>query len=156
MGPGGQEFARGAVWSHYHAGLMQILAPLLSPVSSAVASLTTCLAADDQAQGGGMDMLLMIGIVFLIFWFLVIRPQGKERKQREAAVQALKKNDKVVTNAGIHGTVVGIEDDAVLLRVDDKNNVRMKFSRAAIWQVEPPAGSKKSDDGKKKAEAAAK
>jgi preprotein translocase subunit YajC len=87
------------------------------------------------AQGGGFDMLIMIGMIFLIFWFLVIRPGSKERKAREAAVANLKKHDKVVTNAGIHGTVVSLEDDSVMLRVDDKNNVRMKFTRAAIWQV---------------------
>ena len=116
-------------------------------------TLLTILAAD-EGQAGGPDMLIMIGLIFLIFWFLVIRPQSKERKEREAAVGNLKKNDKVVTNAGIHGTVVGLEDDAVMLRVDDKNNVRMKFSRQAIWQVNDEGQGAKG--GAKKAEAAAK
>lgn len=111
--------------------------------------------AQDEGAAGGPDFLIMIGLIFLIFWFLVIRPQSKERKEREAAVRDLKKNDKVVTNAGIHGTVVGLEEDAVTLRVDDKNNVRMKFSRAAIWQVLPPGG-KKNADAKQPAEAGAK
>ena len=98
------------------------------------------LAASDGAPvlaegGGGMDTFIMIGMIFLIFWFLVIRPGSKERKTREAAIANLQKNDKVVTNAGIHGTVTALEDDAVMLRVDDKNNIRMKFNRAAIWQV---------------------
>ncbi|MDF1701372.1 MAG: preprotein translocase subunit YajC [Planctomycetota bacterium] len=107
--------------------------------------------AQDESQGNPMDMFVMIGMIFLIFWFLVIRPGSKERKQREAAVKALKKNDKVVTNAGIHGTVVGLEDEAVTLRVDDKNNIRMKFSRAAIWQVQDPdAKSGKGKDSKAK------
>ena len=140
LGPGGQEFGRRAVGTPYHAGLMQTLLTIL---------------AADEGQAGGPDMLIMIGLIFLIFWFLVIRPQSKERKEREAAVGNLKKNDKVVTNAGIHGTVVGLEDDAVMLRVDDKNNVRMKFSRAAIWQVVPPGGNKK-DDAKQATEKAAK
>jgi preprotein translocase subunit YajC len=90
-------------------------------------------AAD--AEGGGLDMFVMIGMIFLIFWFLVIRPGSKERKGRERAVKALKKHDKVVTNAGIHGTVMILEEENVVLRVDDKNNIRMRFSRAAIWQV---------------------
>ncbi len=110
--------------------------------------------AQDGGQGG-MDMLVMIGMIFLIFWFLVIRPGNKERKERENAVKNLKKNDKVVTNAGIHGTVVGLDDDTVTLRVDDKNNVRMKFSRAAIWQVVPPGGAKKTEDSKQTPEPAA-
>jgi preprotein translocase subunit YajC len=89
-----------------------------------------------EGAGGGMgSFLLPMVLVFLIFYFIVIRPSSRERKQREAQLSALKKHDRVVTNAGIHGVVVALEDDAVILRVDDKNNVRMKFSRAAIWQV---------------------
>ena len=119
-------------------------------------TLLTILAQDGGQGGGAMDMFVMIGMIFLIFWFLVIRPGNKERKERENAVKNLKKNDKVVTNAGIHGTVVGLEDDTVTLRVDDKNNVRMKFSRAAIWQVQPPGGAKKADDSKQTPEPVAK
>ena len=139
MGPEGQEFGRGVHGTAYDAGLMLTLLTIL---------------AEDEAQGSPMDMFVMIGMIFLIFWFLVIRPGSKERKAREAAVKNLKKNDKVVTNAGIHGTVVGLEDDAVTLRVDDKNNVRMKFSRQAIWQVNDEGEGAKG--GGKKAEAAAK
>ena len=65
----------------------------------------------------------------------MIRPGSRERKEREAQVKALKKYDKVVTNAGIHGTVAALDDDTVTLRVDEKNNVRIRFSRQAIWQV---------------------
>ncbi len=115
-------------------------------------TLLTILAEDAAPEGGGMDMFIMIGMIFLIFWFLVIRPGSKERKQREAAVKQLKKNDRVVTNAGIHGVVVGMDDETVTLRVDDKNNIRMKFSRAAIWQVETNEG-KASKAEREKAEA---
>ena len=97
-----------------------------------------------QDPGGGSFFIPII-LVFLIFYFLVIRPSSKERKDREAQVAALKKHDKVITNAGIYGTVMALEDDAVVLQVDDKNNVRVKFSRAAIWQVlggEDAAGAK--------------
>lgn len=87
-----------------------------------------------QDAGAGSFLVPML-LVFAIFYFIVIRPSSRERKQREAQLTALKKHDKVITNAGIHGTVVALEDDAVILRVDDKNNVRMKFNRAAIWQV---------------------
>jgi preprotein translocase subunit YajC len=81
------------------------------------------------------EMLIPMLLIFVIFYFILIRPASRERKQREAQIQALKKHDRVVTNAGIHGTVVALEDDAVVLRVDDKNNVRIRFSRQAIWQV---------------------
>ena len=87
------------------------------------------------ADGMGGDWFVLPLIVLAIFYFIVIRPGSKEKRQREDQLKAIKKHDRVVTNAGIHGTVVGLEDDAVVLRVDDKNNVRIKFSRAAIWQV---------------------
>ena len=96
-------------------------------------------AADAEGGGGFMDNFLVpLAIVFLIFYFLVIRPQGKEKRQREQRLKSLKKHDKVITNAGIHGTVMSVDDDTMTLRVDDKNNVRMKFTRAAVWQVTTP------------------
>jgi preprotein translocase subunit YajC len=76
-------------------------------------------------------------LIFIVFYFVLIRPASKERKAREASVKALKQHDRVITNAGIHGTVVRLEDDAVVLRVDDKTNCRIKFTRTAIWQVLP-------------------
>ena len=96
------------------------------------------------AQDGGGDffggMLVPLAIVFGIFYFLVIRPAGREKKEREQKLKGLKKHDKVITNAGIHGTVMSLDEDTMVLRVDDKNNVRMKFSRAAVWQVLTPGG----------------
>ncbi len=93
---------------------------------------THLLAAGDPLGG----MLVPFVLVGLVFYFIVIRPSSKERKQREAQLKSLKKHDQVVTNAGIHGTVVALEDDTVTLRVDEKNNVRIRFSRTAIWQVQ--------------------
>jgi preprotein translocase subunit YajC len=84
--------------------------------------------------GGGMTQTLMLfGAIFLIFYFLVIRPQGRERKKREAMLKAVGKHDKVVTTAGIHGSVVSVADDAIVLEVDD--GVRLKFDRSAVWKV---------------------
>lgn len=105
----------------------------------------------EAPKSGILDLLFPLAIVFLIFWFLVIRPASRERKQREAQVKAVQKHDKVVTNAGIHGTVMSVDDDTVVLRVDDKNNVRIRFSRAAIWQVQPSgSGGAKEEDALRK------
>jgi preprotein translocase subunit YajC len=91
------------------------------------------LAADEGGLGGMLVPLLLVG---LIFYFIVIRPGSRDRKQREAQIKSIKKHDKVVTNAGIHGTVVALDEDTVTLRVDEKNNVRVRFSRSAMWQVQ--------------------
>ncbi len=98
------------------------------------------LGADSGGAGGFGDMLFMIAIVGFIFYFLVIRPAGRERKEREQRMRNLKKHDRVVTNAGIYGTIVGMDEQTVTLRVDDKSNVRIRFSRAAIWQLEGGEG----------------
>jgi len=91
-------------------------------------------AKEAAPEGGGfMTMLPLFAMIFLIFYFLVVRPQGKERKKREALLQAVKKNDEVVTTAGLHGTVVSLSETTVVLKVDD--GVRLKFDRSAIWQV---------------------
>lgn len=92
-------------------------------------------------DGGGLFTFLPFILVFVIFWMLVFRPASKERKQREEKIKGLKKHDRVVTNAGIHGTVVALDADTVTLRVDEKNNVRIVFSRAAVWQVNPEVGA---------------
>ena len=59
----------------------------------------------------------------------------RDRKAREEKLKNLQKGAKVVTNAGIHGTVVGVDEDTVTLKVDDKTNTRIRFSKAAVWQV---------------------
>ncbi len=97
--------------------------------------LASGLVAAEEGQGSALGMLMPILIVVFIFYFLVFRPASRERKGREAQVKSLAKHDKVITNAGIYGTVMSLDDESVVLRIDDKNNVRVKFSRAAIWQV---------------------
>ncbi len=100
--------------------------------------LATWLASDAAAPaGGGLLSFLPFVLVFVIFWLLVFRPASKEKKQREEKVRNLKKHDRVITNAGIHGTVVALDADNITLRVDDKGNVRIVFSRSAVWQVNP-------------------
>lgn len=99
----------------------------------------------EAPSGGGLgSMLPMLLVMFLIFYVLLIRPQSKERKKREALVKNLAKGDKVVTTAGLHGRVVEMDDRRVRLEVDD--GVRLWFDRVAVWQVTPkdaPASTEK-------------
>ena len=84
-----------------------------------------------QAQGGSMvSTLIMFGAIFLIFYFMIIRPQQKRQKEREKMLNSLKKGDKVVTSGGLHGTIAGIDEKTILLDVG--NNVKLKFDRSAI------------------------
>lgn len=87
--------------------------------------------AGQAPPGIGSMMLPMVLIVF-VWYFLILRPQGRERKQRETQLANLKRNDRVVTYSGIIGTITGFSDDnkEVTLRVDD--NVKLRFLRSAI------------------------
>jgi preprotein translocase subunit YajC len=102
-----------------------------------------------QGTGGGaaanpvvqqlISILPFIGI-FAIFYFLLIRPQQRQRRERETMLGAVKKGDRVVTTGGLHGTVFGLSDHTVTLRVGD--GVKLEFDRSAIGRiVEKTAGS---------------
>ena len=89
------------------------------------------------ASAGGSGSLLMsmapIAIIFLIFYFLMIRPQNKKQKETEKMIAALKKGDKIITIGGIHGVVSATKENTVIIKVDD--NTKIEFSRSAVAQV---------------------
>ena len=92
---------------------------------------TTALAA---ASGASMvTTFITFGLIILIFYFLIIRPQRKKDKEQRLMIEAMKKGDKVVTIGGIHGTVVAVKDSTVVIKVDD--NARIEFAKAAISSV---------------------
>ena len=78
-------------------------------------------------------MLVTFGLIIVVFYFLVIRPQNKKQKDAKKMLQNITKGDKVVTIGGMHGSVESVKDDAVVLRVDD--NVKLKFNKSAVAQV---------------------
>ena len=77
-------------------------------------------------------------LIFAIFYFLLIRPQQKQQKKHREMISHLSKNDEVVTNGGIHGTVVNLDEETVTLRVDD--NTRIKFQKNTISFVKKRTG----------------
>jgi len=91
--------------------------------------------APQGGEGGGglISTLIMFGAIFLIFYFMIIRPQQKRSKEREKLLSNLEKGDKVVTNGGIHGIVSGLEEKTALLQVAD--NMKIKIERSAITTV---------------------
>ena len=85
------------------------------------------------ASGGGMSLFIPMILVFVIFYFLLIRPQSKQRKKTQEMVNQLKKDDEVITSAGIHGRVTGITDNVITLEV--AHNVRIKVERSSVAQL---------------------
>jgi preprotein translocase subunit YajC len=75
----------------------------------------------------------MFAAMFAIFYFIVLRPQQRQKADRERMLSALKRGDRVVTTSGMHGTVTGLGDHTVTLRVADQ--VKLEFDRSAIGRV---------------------
>ncbi|MFH1853701.1 MAG: preprotein translocase subunit YajC [Candidatus Omnitrophota bacterium] len=85
------------------------------------------------AQPNTIISLLPIIFIFAIFYFLLIRPQQKKQKEHDKMVSEVKKNDEVVTNGGIHGTVVNVKDTTLILKIDE--NVKIEINKTAIAYV---------------------
>ena len=92
-----------------------------------------------QAAGGsagGFEMLTSIApfiLVFIVMWFLLIRPQQKKQKEHRAMVAALKRGDRVVTNGGIYGQVSHVADDHLMVEIAD--GLKIKIVRDAVAAV---------------------
>jgi preprotein translocase subunit YajC len=84
-----------------------------------------------------LSSLVMMGLIFAIFWFVLILPMRRKQKKLEELVKQLKSGDRVVLSAGIFATIVGVEDDAFLVRVDDKT--RIKVLKSAVAGLAPGA-----------------
>jgi len=79
--------------------------------------------------------LFMLLIMFAIFYLLIIRPQKKREEERRRMLESLKKNDRVVTTGGIHGQIMAVRGDEVIIRIDHNKDVRVKFNRSAVSRV---------------------
>ena len=92
-------------------------------------------AQGGDAGGGMISTVLMFAVIIFIFYFMIIRPQNKRQKERQKMIQAMKKGDKVLTNSGIHGKIVGLEEKFVLVEIAE--NVKVKMEKTAIGAIIP-------------------
>ena len=99
--------------------------------------------APPSGSGGGavVTQLLFFAAIFAIFYFLLIRPQQRQKADRQRMLAGLKRGDRVVTTGGLHGTIVGLSEHTVSLRVADQ--IKLEFDRSAVGRVvTAPAGDK--------------
>ena len=82
-------------------------------------------------SGQGMQSLLMLGLMVLIFYFFMIRPQMKKQKELKNFRENLKAGDKVVTIGGIHGKILEVADTTVLIQAE---GTKLRFDKSAIAQ----------------------
>lgn len=92
---------------------------------------TTLTFAQDAASGGSIfSMLIMFGAMFVILYFVMIRPQQKQQKKHQELLGSLKKGDEVVLSSGIIGRIFSVDDRFIFLEISDKT--RLKVLRQAV------------------------
>ena len=85
--------------------------------------------------GGGLFSLLPLVVIFILFYFLLIRPQQKRAKQHKEMVTALKKGEEIVTNGGLLGKVTDLDDNFITLEI--ASGLNAKVQRQSVAQVMP-------------------
>lgn len=108
-------------------------------------SLNDCLIA--QGNGGGsFGIVPLLVVIGLLFYFMVLRPQLQQQGDQEKVRSGLKKNDRIITIGGIHGTIVSAspDSDEVTIKVDENSNTRIRILRTAVQTVQNKDGESKS------------
>jgi preprotein translocase subunit YajC len=95
--------------------------------------LSIFLMMDPQGKGSSSFSLIFMGLMILVFWLFMIRPQAKKAKQQKTFIADLKKGDKVVTIAGIHGTINKVNEDGTLsLEVSPGSYLKIEKSTISL------------------------
>ncbi len=104
-------------------------------------------AGAEGGQAGGFTAFVPLILMFVIFYFLLIRPQQKKAKEHRNMVDSLKKGDRIITSGGIHGTIVSLDETIINLEISD--GVKIKINRgnvgAAMQGSAPHKKDKKTD-----------
>ena len=105
-------------------------------------------AAAGGAASGGIGYMLMqilpLLALFLIFWFLIIRPQMRQQKEHRTKIAAMKKGDMVVTAGGLVGKIIKVDDHYAELELGQ--GVRVKAVKSTIGDIIPPGGTAPAND----------
>ena len=97
------------------------------------------LAVPREGGAGSTIFMVQMVLIFAIFYFLMIRPQAKERKKHEEMLNGLKKGDEIVTSGGIHGVISNLKDDTLSVKIAE--NVKVEITRSAVSRVKEGGSS---------------
>ena len=106
-----------------------------------------------STQGGGMTSIIMIVAMIAVFYFLMIRPENKRKKEAEQMRSAVKSGDEIVTIGGIIGTVVSVKDDKFVMETG-ADQVRIELAKWAISSNETATAAAKAEAKKRQEEKA--
>jgi preprotein translocase subunit YajC len=94
-------------------------------------------------EGSPFSSLILMGLIFTVFYFILILPMRNKQRKLEDLIKTLKTGDKVIVNPGIFATIVAVEDDAFQVRIDDKTRMKVLKSAVAGLQGQSPETEKK-------------
>lgn len=99
---------------------------------------------EGKGSGGGFALFMPMILVFLIFYFLLIRPQAKQQRKHQSLLKELKRGDLIITSSGIHGKIISVTDTTVGVEIAE--NIRIKMEKKQVSQIITPqvATEKKS------------
>lgn len=107
--------------------------------------LTQVLASASASGTNSMvSMIIMIVLMIAIFYFMLIRPQNKQKKEKDAMLASLEVGDSIVTTSGFYGTVIQMDENVVIVEFGNNKNCRIPMKKENIYEVEKP------DDPKEK------
>lgn len=92
-----------------------------------------------RPQGNLLTALIPFVLVFVIFYVLIILPTRKKQKKHMDMVSALKPGDKIITTGGIYGTIMGVQQDRIELKI--ATNVKVDITKSAVGAILPPGGA---------------
>ena len=98
--------------------------------------------AGGEGAGGFAGFIPLI-LMFVIFYFLLIRPQQKKTKEHRAMIGNLKKGDRIITSGGLHGRITGMDETTLTVEIADK--VRVKVARGNVSGISQPAAASQPD-----------
>lgn len=93
---------------------------------------------DGGFMGGWLGIVIYLVVIVGFFYFVLIRPQNKEKKKTAAMLATLESGDSVLTTSGFYGTVIDVTEDTVIVEFGNNKNCRIPMQKAAIVQIEKP------------------
>jgi preprotein translocase subunit YajC len=125
------------------------IASFMACLSLSVAPVFAQDAPAQQAPVAGVNLFMMMALMFVIIYFIMIRPEQKKQKKRLEMLKNIKKGDKVLTSAGMIGTVGNIKDDTLMVKIAE--NTVVEFTKSAIATVLSDEKSvEKAENGERK------
>ena len=105
-------------------------------VSSCLPASTTTATGSSGSSSSGWDstwpMLAFLAVIFVFFWFVMIRPQRKRQKEHQNLMEGLNKGDRVITAGGIYGTIESLAEDSVVLKMEGGQTIRVARGSVAV------------------------